>query len=332
MPKIEFSAANKVQKKNYDYPKLKLGKDERARIVLLEDPIVEYVHTLRMPRVENGVAEKEIVKDWKQNDVEVIATDFVSNPLCKGRMDVLASSGLDPKNCPACAHAKAFPDQADAPKRRYAMHVIRYRTKAGSFEVASPFAVETLVWSFSDTIFNKIADFKEEWDNLEEHDLVLGPCTAPKFQKFDINISNKAEHLSSAERKALTRETFEQNQIEDLAIACGSDKRTEWLEADIDKVKDKWAEIRTGKKSDDTDLDTDLNGLLGSNETKVGTSGVAQSDWTPDADTSASGESADDILSGLDDKEEEKPKAAAKKAPAKKPAADIDDLLGDLNL
>jgi hypothetical protein len=332
MPKIEFSSANVKQKQDYNFPKLKLNKDERARIVILEGAQLEFVHTLRIPRVENGVAEKEIVKNFKQEDIEVIATDFVSNPICKGRLEILEDAGIDPKNCPACKHAKEFPDQGDAPKRRYAVHVMRYRTKAGSFEVATPFAVETLVWAFSETVYNKLAGFSDEFGSLREHDLMLGPCTIPKFQKFDIAIGNKAEHLASKEREALTQETFDHGQIEDLAIACGSNKRLEWLEADIEKVKDKWAEIRTGKKAaEESDLDEDLNGLLGSNETKVGTSGVAQSDWTPDGDTGPSGESADDILSGLGDTED-KPKAAAKKAPAKKPAADIDDLLGDLNL
>jgi hypothetical protein len=340
MPRIEFAAENKLAPKtNYNYPKLRLKKDERARIVLLEAPVREYVHTLRQPQVENGIAKKTIEKDFNDKDVERYALDFISNPICLGRPEILAAGGLDDKNCPACALAKKHPDMTQAPKPRYAMHVIRYRTQGGSFNIQTPYSPETLVWSFTSTVFDKIADFKDQWGNLQKHDLLLGPCTIEKFQKFDINISPTAEWLEGGdERKALTAETFKNNQIEDLAIACGSVKKAEWIEQDVQKIIDKWKEVKGDSSADSsTDLDTDLNDLLGKNETKVGDSGVAQKEWSEPESTpsSSSSDDDDDLLGGLGVSDTpsapaEEPKKDAPKAAAKDDAMDIDDLLNGL--
>lgn len=343
MPRVEFKSENKVATTNYDYPKLKLKNGEKARVLVgLEDPIVEYVHTLRAPQVVNGQAQTiEVKNDRTGATTTEFKMDFISRPLCIGDATILSEKGSDPKNCPMCQLAKGHPDYTQPPQRRYAMHVIRYRTKNGTTDLTTPFSVEVLVWSFTDKIFNKITDFREEWGDLRKHDLLLGPCTNEMFQQFDITVAAKAAWLEDAERKQLTALTFKENQIPDLTIAAGSPKQKQWIDADIDKILEAWAQVNgTPAAEDDADLDADLSGLLGGDDDTFEKPAAAKS--APAADD------VDDLLGGLGDDEpstsvdpDEEPEAApaktapAKKAPAKEAAAEpeadnFDDLLADL--
>ncbi len=347
MGRVGFKAENKVATTNYDYPKLKLKVGERARIMVgLEDPIVEYVHTLRKPQVINGVPQMETAKDRKGQEYQTNVMDFVSRPLCIGDKTILESKGSDPKNCPMCKLAQDHPDMTKPPQRRYAMHVIRYRTKGGTTEVATPFAVEVLVWAFTDTVFNKIVDAAEEFGDLRKHDLLLGPCQAPEhFQKFDISPAAKAAWLESADRKALTLDTWKNNLIPDLTIAAGSSKQKQWIEEDVQTILDAWGEVSGATADEDVDLDADLGALLDNN------SGKDEEGWaTKEAaaevgldvdldDLTNDTESSDDLLP---DEEPEAPAPKAKAAPAKKApepveepeesddADNFDDLLADL--
>lgn len=247
MPKIAFKPENRVAKTNYDYPKLKLKKDERAKIVLLEEPTVEYVHTLRKPRIVDGAPVMFTDKRKDGTEFENYVMDFVSRPISLGDFTTLEKDGLDVKNCPISRFAKDHPDWVQKPQRRYAMHVIRYRTKAGSFTIQKPFAPETLVWSFTDKVFNQIIDFQEQWADaggLQAHDLNLGPCTIEKFQQFDINVDPKAAYLDNGDAaKELTLETFKEGQIPDLAIACGSRKEERWIEQDLADIEEAWKAV-----------------------------------------------------------------------------------------
>lgn len=297
MGRVGFKAENKVATTNYDYPKLKLKVGERARIMVgLEDPIVEYVHTLRKPQIINGVPQFETVKDRNGKESQANVMDFVSRPICVGDKTVLESKGSDPKNCPMCKLAQEHPDMTKPPQRRYAMHVIRYATKGGTTEIATPFRVEVLVWAFTDTVFNKIVDAAEEFGDLRKHDLLLGPCQAPEhFQKFDISPAAKAAWLESPERKALTVQTFKENQIPDLTIAAGSAKQKQWIEEDVQAIKDAWAEASGSTPDVDVDLDADLGSLLDK--------GTDSDGWaTPEAAKEAGvAADADDLLGDLDD-------------------------------
>lgn len=356
MPRVAFAAENKVATTNYDYPKLKLKSGERARIIVgLEDPIVEYVHTLRKPQIVNGQPQMFKAERKDGSTYDDYKMDFISRPICLGDATILSEKGSDPKNCPMCKLAQEHPDYTQAPQRRYAMHIIRYRTKGGTTDVATPFSVETLVWSFTDKTFNKIVDFKEEWGDLRKHDLLLGPCTNETFQQFDITVAAKAAWLEDKERQALTAQTFKENQIPDLTIAAGSVKQKQWVEQDIATILEAWgavhgAEVETG---DTTGLDEDLSDLLGG-----GSSAPEEDVWPGDkakAEETAKDDDAEDLLAGLDEfsgdttsNPEEEPEEAPKPAAAKKSTAkakpepeaapeseesgvdNFDDLLADL--
>lgn len=339
MPRVAFTTENKVEKTNYDFPKLKLKKGEQARVLVgLEDPIVEYVHTLRKPKIVDGEPVYETVERGRSKEkVTVNATDFVGQPLCLGDLEVLGENGVDPKHCPACAAAVKHPDIFQPPRRRYAMHVVRYKTKSGSFDLVNPYSVETLVWSFTDTVFNKLVDFKTEWGDLKKHDLMLGPCTVETFQQFDINVGAKAAWLEGGkERAELTKETFKSNLIDDLSIACGSKKKLEWVEQDIETVKEAWAEVHRfeGKASaeeDTTSLQDDLSSLMDSDKDDEGWAKEAPKD-SPAADTVAEdSDSDDDLLASLGSDDGAGEETEEKKADESEDALDFDDLLDSLN-
>lgn len=343
-PRVEFKAENKVATTNYDYPKLKLKSGERARIVVgLESPIVEYVHTLRKPQIVNGVPvtfEAERKDGSKYIDHKM---DFISRPICLGDQTILDDKGSDPKNCPMCKLAQDYPDYGQAPKRRYAMHIVRYRTKGGTTEVATPFSVEVLVWSFTDTVFNKIVDFKEEWGDLRKHDLLLGPCTNEMFQQFDITVAAKAAWLEDEQRQKLTAETFKENQIPDLTIAAGSVKQKQWIEQDVQTILEAWGDVRGAEEQfpeTATDLGADLSNLL--DKAPAASPAAAPAADTADSPDAFAGlgvetpkeEGSDDtdVLASIGTVEEAAPAAEPEVAPAAAaPGAEsFDDLLADL--
>lgn len=248
MARLSFASTNVIKKSNFDYPKFKLKKGETARISIQEDPNVEYVHTLRTPKIVNGVPQMHEAENRRQEKYKTHTMDFVSRPICLGDIEVLNEQGLDPKNCPVCAAHKEDPKSFDAPQRRFALHVVRYKTKPGSVNIAAPYSVDIEVWSFTDRIFAKLVEFKEEWDEqggLLEHDIIVGPCENETFQKFDLRVSpTTAGYLKNDETAKFTKEALEANQIEDLSIACGMTKESRFLVQDIGSIKEKWAEVR----------------------------------------------------------------------------------------
>ena len=314
MPRVEFSEENKISTTNYDFPRLKLKKDERARIMAgLESPIMEYVHTLRAPVVENGRAVFETVTKFNGTKSEEYKMNFISRPLCAGDPAKLANNGSDPINCPVCKLAQEHPDMAKAPEPRYAMHIIRYRTKSGSFDIQTPFSVELLVWSFSPKVFNKIADIKKEFTSLQKNDLTLGPCTSENFQQFEISVGAKSEWTQDEERKKLVAQTFKENQIPDLSVAAGSRKERKWLDEDILKIQNAWNSINgTAPVGDSRSLDEDLNDLVAVSAPK---GAAPQEAWLPDADKNDAPEA-----------QSSKPVAASSED-----ALDFEDLLANLS-
>jgi hypothetical protein len=329
--KVNFSQESKKSVTNYDYPKLKLEKNERARILLgLEDAEVEYVHTLRKPKIDGDGNPVMITTKRGQRDVTENDMDFISRPLCMGDPSILEDKGSDPKNCTMCALAKSHPDWTKPAERRYAIHVMRYKTQSGKFDVQVPFQVDCVVWSFTDRVYNKLADFKQEHGDLRKHDLLLGPCENPTFQKFDITVGAKAEWLADGlkgERALRTLETFKENKIKDLSVAIGSRKEQRYIDMDIEDMQEAWAALGAApSKADEGNLDDSLDSLMGSTVAKPTgkPKQEAQQEWSATADAGAEGTpDLTDLLGGLDDSPAEEATAG--------PEADLgnlEDLLG----
>lgn len=236
-----------------DYPKLKLAKDERARILCPEEPVFAYVHTLRAPTIVNGQPKYVSVETKSGDTRDVLKMDFIGRPLCLGDEGILEDKGADPKNCPICELATTT-DMAAPPERRFAMHVVKYTVKssAGGFELASPFSCQLVVWAFPDSIFNKLVDFVSEWGSLQNHDLLLGPCTAVDYQKFDIGISAKAAWQESEENKRIVKQTIKENKAKDLEAFCGRKVDRAWVLEDLEKIQARWRIVNGQPEPDGT--------------------------------------------------------------------------------
>lgn len=238
MPLVTFSSENKVQQDN-SFPTLKLAHGERALVAALEkQPTIEYVHTLRAPAIgPDGRVIKEEKENSKGETYTTTKMEFFGQHLCFGDFGVVSEKGTDPENCPTC-RAAVNGEGAEAPKPRYAMHVIRYGLKPGGWDVREPFSVTCEAWVFPAQKFNTLVDLASDW-NLQEHDLKLGPCENKDFQKYDINVSSKAEWATTKERQKLTAETLKNNQAPDLSALIGRKVDKSKVQEDLARVAER---------------------------------------------------------------------------------------------
>lgn len=244
MPRVEFKEEN-VKKNDYDYPKFKLEKKgEIARVAILESPVAEFVHNLRKPKLVGGRPQKENKTTRNGEQYEDYVYEFVSRPICLGDYGTLEQDGSDPEHCPMCAEAKKS-DKFYAPQRRFALHLVRYETKANSTEVKEPFGARTEVYSFTDKVFSELFALKQQGFNLGEHDLIF-KAENPTFHGYGISPSMDAEWSKSDERKKYIKGLMQkENLAPDLSIFCGSRKSEKQIEYDIKAVHEAWA-IATG--------------------------------------------------------------------------------------
>lgn len=303
MAKMSFSSDNKAASQD-NFPRLKLDQDESARIAIYDDPEVGFVHNLRAPKMINGVVQYKSGKDGK----EEMEFDFIGNPICLGDFNTLLDRGTDPNNCPACEAAKNEPDMFAPPKRRFAMHVFQYATN-GTSKPTKNFQGSVKVWSFTDQKFAEIADLAEESPDgsIKNVDLILGPCENKMFQKFKIIASPQVKWKESEATKETFQEIIEENKAKDLDYFLGRPvKKKEYLLDDLDKVRNKWRQLRGGANETNSDnlvgaernLDAGLSGLLDTTPKPAvaEVSGVAN---TNSAKKDSDAVDLEDLLNGL---------------------------------
>jgi hypothetical protein len=260
MPQIDWTPEFK-RTSTVEFDRLKLKVGERARIVALEKPTFTWVHTLRAPKIVNGEAHKVIKKRADGTEFADWDMDFVGRPQCSGDHGIIQDEGLDPKNCPVCAGAKES-EEFQAPDRRFAMNIIKYNTRADGTPV-EPFGCSSLVWTFTEGIFNKLYGIAQEYGGLVGRDLVLGPCQAPEaFQKFDITAGAKNLWEMNDQIKHTVTETHKNNRVEDLEAACGRKVEAKWLRRDIDSIKTRW-QIANGVTKPSGDVRQEVASLKG---------------------------------------------------------------------
>jgi hypothetical protein len=324
---LSFTEEN-VKKNAFDYPKLKLAKGETALLTVVENPYSEYVHSVQKPILDQ--ATNKVLYETKEKkdktEYQVPKLSFVSNPICLGDEDVLAEDGLDPVNCPVCAKAAAGEGNHWKPKRRFAMHVIRTNTTPGTFD-ANGTGGQLLIWAFTDVIFNKLYTLQKQW-GLDTHDLQLGPCTDPGFQKADLNIA-PGTAVDEAQRALLFAE---KNRSTDPTVFCGNRKTKARIEDDLKIVDAEWARA-AGTESDGLPVTTvaslseGISSLLDEKNPKD------EQGWSvsgPEA-TQTAKETATPVAS-FDALPDTAPAAEKPAAPASKPAADtsLDSILDSL--
>ncbi len=286
MPTIDFDPKfKKTSSEALEFDRLKLKKDEKARIALLEPATFAYVHTLRAPKISNGRAVK-VEKKTRRGDTYVdYDMDFVGRPLCLGDFGILSDKGVDPDNCPACKRSTAS-DEITPPDRRFAMNVIRYAMRANG-QLVQPFACSCVVWSFTEGIYNRLVDIAQENGSLVNRDFLLGPCTDEGFQKYEIQIGAQALWQQSEQLKKLVQDTFDQNRVADLERACGRKAEARWMLKDIDSIAERWRIARgdhDGTEAAGSNLTDGLNDLLGdrqdTNKEPVDVAGLLGNDTT----------------------------------------------------
>jgi len=172
MPKFELDPKNRSTS-IFDIDRLNLRKDEKARIIILdESPSYEYTHyimdgTFRDNGSPNG-----------------------SSYICLGDPATVQKERVDQERCPACNVADASDgSMVKMARRRFVYNVARYRTNARG-GVIKPISLQHFVWLFGDDKINKILDRKEEHGDLRVKDIIL-TCTAQQYQNMDMDVSGE---------------------------------------------------------------------------------------------------------------------------------------------
>lgn len=281
MPRVEFSEEN-VSKNDYNYPKFKLEKKgEKARVAILESPYAEYVHNIRKPKLVGGVPQKEWKTTKSGEKYEDYVYEFVSRPICLGDYGTLQSDGSDPDHCPVCAEAKRS-DKFFGPQRRFALHLVKYDTVPGTTTVKEPFSAQTLIYSFTNKVYDELFALKGQGFDLVNHDLIF-TSENPMFHGYGIQPSMEAEWQKSDERKKYIKALMsKENLAPDLAIFCGSKKSEKQLEYDIRAVNEAW-EIATGVVSASAH-DQALSSVGGSLDLSAGLADIL-GETTPNTDS-----------------------------------------------
>lgn len=284
MGRTAFTPDN-VNETDENFKKFKLERGEVSRVVCLEEPWSEYVHNLQAPKLDSkGLPVQVMKKRFDGSEYMAYEMDFFGNPICLGDDGILLEKGKDPKNCPACAAAENS-DSVQAPKRRHAMHIIRYTTKQNG-QLMDPFSVQVVMWCFTDNIFTQLVTIAtNNKGGLPRHDLIMGPPEEPiMFQKFKIVTSDEAAWLMGGEdRKKFVIDSLKNNRavepnaqgLLDLGDPfCGKKKNREWVSDALMKVKARWNVV---------------NGVV---------SVANPLDMSSSADTQSLSEGLDELLSG----------------------------------
>jgi hypothetical protein len=225
----------------------------------LIQPWMEYVHLIKAPTIKDGFALQKVVdresgrKDW---DLE-----FIGQPICIGDKAIIADKGDDPGNCPACKVAREDARYCTPPTVRYAMNVLRYATRPGTWEVLDPFSAQVLVWRITSRQFTKLCEIQTElakgqvqdgkggWltKDLTLADLRLGPCDSGPFYRYDIQSAEGiAVCRASAEATQFVKRLLAQPEgakatDEQLQAACGRKVLSRgYLQTDLDRSVSQW--------------------------------------------------------------------------------------------
>ena len=175
MSEIDLVTDNKKMSTR-DLDRLRLAKDERARVVLLDQKLNMLVRhwVTQGPPNESGRASGRYVA-------------------CKGDYDRFMSEGTDPDNCPACASASPE-GVVSMPRRAFAANIARYHTNSQG-KVIKPISLAHQVWTFGDDKFNRLVDRSEEHGDLRKIDLIIR-CTSETYQNMDIDVGRGAEFMN----------------------------------------------------------------------------------------------------------------------------------------
>jgi hypothetical protein len=253
MPLTTFSSAN-VRASDTSFPKLKLARGEKSRIVCIEpQPVYEWVHKLAKP-VVSSVVGKPVMEKRERGDgstYEVYKLDFIRNSVCIGDPDILEDRGIDPDHCPACKLAKNS-DMLSSPVRRYAIHVLQYATLTGSSQIAEPFSVATRVWTLTEKRFAEVVELLNEAgvDDPRKMDILLEMEGPEQMQGYKMKLGSKCEMLASKETLTRAQATFAGSHAPDLGPFCGKKTEQRYLTTDCEEIVAAWTRVRQAEQGE----------------------------------------------------------------------------------
>lgn len=252
MPRVPISEESRTAAATSTFPKLRITRGGFGRIAVIEQPIQEYVHSFRGPRFVNG---QPVYRRDDRDGSQKIETDFMGRPLCVGDPAVLKELGVDPGNCLGCKKARERPSIFRKPEARYAMNILWYNTRPGSWDLAGPsFGAQVVIWPFTAHVFDKLVGLLNIWKDLRTHDLLLKVGEKKSEEDFqtpysrgEFDIDQQAAWQAYGDQvRSYTLALVEQNKAsdEDLIAACGRRIKPDWFADDIALVEQRWEALQ----------------------------------------------------------------------------------------
>lgn len=254
MPQADFTSGFSSNNGRSNFPRLRLQKNEIARVCIVSKPRYEYVHWLEAPQIVNMAPTYKTIQTRDGAEMNVVNTRKVNTPICHGHSEILKERGVDGENCMACLMARDRPDIFRPPSPRYALNIIRYglRPGGGWSDISQPFGITTLIWAFSGKVMDKLIQFRgmgAAYEDLRMVDLLLS-CDDQNFQKpysqGEFTPFAPAYWTTNEDVQKYTAMYLEQNHAtdEDLDEVIGKKVNDNWLSDDIQRIVQGWDVVR----------------------------------------------------------------------------------------
>jgi hypothetical protein len=281
MPRVPIDEQHRTGEGGAKFPRLKMEKGEYARFALLEQPWMEWVHALRAPIIENGVAKKK--KTTRNGEVsETWDTEWLGNPICLGNPDVLEDKGSDPASCPACEAAQDDPNFK--PQRRYAANIVRYTLRGGTWTPRTPLSLEIVIWGFTARMYDDLLTLQGKIGPLQQHDITL-ECEDANYQRMKMSFELEPAWSLEDGGVQLVQSTWkgEGNRATDeqLKKACGSERSRAQIQEDVDKAVRNWARAQATAAGAGSPLDAGSGQLGGGKDLAAAADALLGGNGTP---------------------------------------------------
>lgn len=274
MGRVPIAQENRTNEGGERFPRIKMNeKGEKKRITLIEEPWREYVHYLKAPifDTDTGKPVKEARTKRDGTPYETDKLDFVSQPICLGDEVTLQTSGLDPKNCPACEAAEKSKGDIPGPVQRFAVNVIDYDLRGSGWDLKQPFSADVKIWAFTGRIYDEIEGYQREIGDLRKHDITL-ECEDPFWNRNKMGFRMEAGYANAPKGYIKELLTTEGNKATDAQLkdACGRDTPRSRMQEDCDTVLRAYARLHNEGFAADlpahSDLQAGIDELLGEEE------------------------------------------------------------------
>lgn len=295
-----------------DFPKLSLKKGEIARVAFLGFRTNDAgKRELAVPVPEGGY----FFGIRKPNG------DFGGSFECLASEEAKRADELDGDSCP---HCKAVSEGAPSSiiedrKRRFVLHVIRYRTAPGKSELIKPYSVEAVAWRFTDRYFNTLVEENNKWTQgnvpgLLGHDITL-VCEVEQYQNFKVSVEPQSAWRSDAELGKLVLGTYAaaMEMAPNLRRQLGKTLTVDQLSATIAQALNDYGVVEAAQEG----LQPNLESIEGLAADLFGETGAI-----PDPAVAEAVAEAAPTLEGVEEIEVPAAVAAPAEAPAAAPSAD----------